>query len=333
MIEEFYGLNAAPFRLVPDPRFFYASDTHQKALSYLEYGLQQGEGFVVLTGEVGTGKSTLVGHLLSAIDRHRLVVVQLATTNVNAEDALWLVADSLGIRPSGEGKAPLLRAFETFLAREYTAGRRVLLIIDEAQNLPLDTLEELRMLSNFQIQDHSPLQCFLVGQSQFRKVLASPNLEQLRQRVIASYSLEPLSLDETQNYAEHRLQTAGWQGRPSFDPALFEQVYRATGGIPRRINMLLGRLLLYGALEEIDHLDQAAIATVIDDLASEVIGLGEKANGRAEVEGDLEQRLDRLEERMDGLEHMLIDIVETLDVLVNRRGLSVARDRQTGLAS
>jgi general secretion pathway protein A len=321
MIEEYYGLSAAPFRLVPDPRFFYASDTHQKALSYLEYGLQQGEGFVVMTGEVGTGKSTLVGHLLDNIDRSRIEVAHIATTNILAADALWLIADNLGIRVEETGKAPLLRGIELHLERQALAGKRILLIVDEAQNLPTETLEELRMLTNLQVHDRYPLQCFLVGQSQLRQILAAPGFEQLRQRVIASYSLEPLSLEETRNYAEHRLHTAGWRGRPSFDDALLEQVHEATKGIPRRINMLLGRLLLFGALEEIDHLDSAAIANVITDLENEVVGMG-RGNGQAVVsvtEPASPDRLRHLEARINELERLLLDIVEMVGGLLAQR--------------
>jgi general secretion pathway protein A len=311
MIEDFYGLSDAPFRLAPDPRFFYASDTHGKALLYLKYGLRQGEGFVALTGDVGAGKSTLIAHLLDEIDHRRLTVGQLATTSLDPADALWIIATSFGLHPIDRGKGASLRAIEAFLGQEQAAGRHVLLIIDEAQNLPAATLEELRMLTNLSVEGSYPLQCFLVGQTQLRQTLIAPELEQLRQRVIASYHLEPLSSEETQRYIEHRLQTAGWQGRPSFAPDLFDQVYAATGGIPRRINMLLGRLLLFGALDQLD-------------LEGEVVGLrarpasnGHEAPGFAG--GDLTDQLGRLQMRIDELEAALTDVVEIVDSFLATR--------------
>jgi general secretion pathway protein A len=324
MIEDFYGLSDAPFRLAPDPRFFYASDTHGKALLYLKYGLRQGEGFVALTGDVGAGKSTLIAHLLDEIDHRRLTVGQLATTSLDPADALWIIATSFGLHPIDRGKGASLRSIEAFLGQEQAAGRHVLLIIDEAQNLPTATLEELRMLTNLSVEGSYPLQCFLVGQTQLRQTLIAPELEQLRQRVIASYHLEPLSSEETQRYIEHRLQTAGWQGRPSFAPDLFDQVYAATGGIPRRINMLLGRLLLFGALDQLDHLDRSAIASVIADLEGEVVGLRARpaANGHAMSAlpgGELTDTLGRLQMRIDELEAALTDVVEIVDSFLATR--------------
>jgi general secretion pathway protein A len=324
MIEDFYGLSDAPFRLAPDPRFFYASDTHGKALLYLKYGLRQGEGFVALTGDVGAGKSTLIAHLLDEIDRRRLTVGQLATTNLEPTDALWIIATSFGLHPVDRGKGASLRALEVFLQQEQAAGRHVLLIIDEAQNLPIATLEELRMLTNISFSGEYPLQCFLVGQTQLRHSLLAQELEQLRQRIIASYHLEPLSMDETRLYIEHRLQTAGWQGRPSFAPELFEQVYSATGGVPRRINMLLGRLLLFGALDQLDHLDRKAIASVITDLEGEVVGLRARPAANEPVASpaatqDSLASMRVLQGRIEELEDAIVDIVQIVDALLANR--------------
>jgi general secretion pathway protein A len=337
MIEDFYGLSDAPFRLAPDPRFFYASDTHGKALLYLKYGLRQGEGFVALTGDVGAGKSTLIAHLLDEIDRRRLTVGQLSTTNLEPADALWMIANSFGLHPVDRGKGASLHALEIFLQQEHTAGRHVLLIIDEAQNLPIATLEELRMLTNVSFGGHYPLQCFLVGQTQLRHALVAHELEQLRQRIIASYHLEPLSPEETRRYIEHRLQTAGWQGRPSFAPELFEQVYAATSGIPRRINMLLGRLLLFGALDQLDHLDRNAIASVIADLESEVVGLRARPapNGSTATPSaapDVAPIVRVLQDRIEELEDAIIDVVQIVDALLANR-LIEAEEQRSDIAS
>jgi|tagenome__1003787_1003787.scaffolds.fasta_scaffold20916178_2 general secretion pathway protein A len=324
MIEEFYGFDAAPFRLTPDPRFFYPSGTHKRALSYLMYGVQQGEGFIVVTGDVGTGKSTLIGYLLDRLDPGRIVPVQLSTSNLEAHDALRMIVAALGARTDGDSKAHMLEAIERFLAEKRHARSRVLLVIDEAQNLPPATIEELRMLTNLQAGG-SPLQCFLVGQPQLRGLLARPEFEQLRQRVIASCHLEPLSPEETRDYVEHRLRTARWQGRPAFSEGVFRAIHRVSGGVPRRINMLLARLLLFGALEEREVLDEDAFETVVADLAAETVAYEPRPDDSLAAEmavpgrasGDATgKRLEELEARVGELEGHLLEVVRTATALL-----------------
>lgn len=270
MFEEFYGLSAPPFRLSPDHRFFFGSASHRRAMSYLRYGISQAEGFIVITGDIGAGKSTLASQLLAEVDRNEIVAAQIVTSNVEPDDVVRLMLSAFNIVPPAADKAALLRAFESFLLQQQKARRRVLLIVDEAQNLPLKTIEELRMLSNFMITGRSLFQCFLIGQPQFQALLLNPDLEQLRQRVIASYHLEPLGLEETKEYIEHRLRTVGWQQRPSFEESVFGLIHAATGGVPRRINTLCSRILLSGALEEKDHLDAELVGTVIAEMKTEV---------------------------------------------------------------
>lgn len=270
MFEEFYGLSAPPFRLSPDHRFFFGSASHRRAMSYLRYGISQAEGFIVITGDIGAGKSTLASQLLAEVDRNEIVAAQIVTSNIEPDDVVRLMLSAFNIVPPATDKAALLRAFESFLLQQQKAKRRVLLIVDEAQNLPLKTIEELRMLSNFMIGGRSLFQCFLIGQPQFQALLLHPDLEQLRQRVIASYHLEPLGLAETQEYIEHRLRTVGWQGRPSFEENSFGLIHAATNGVPRRINTLCSRILLSGALEEKDQLDGALVGSVIAEMKTEV---------------------------------------------------------------
>jgi putative secretion ATPase (PEP-CTERM system associated) len=270
MFEEFYGLSAPPFRLSPDHRFFFGSASHRRAMSYLRYGIAQAEGFIVITGDIGAGKSTLASQLLAEVDRNEIVAAQIVTSNVEPDDVVRLMLSAFNIIPPATDKAALLRAFESFLLQQQKSRRRVLLIVDEAQNLPLKTIEELRMLSNFMIGGRSLFQCFLIGQPQFQALLLNPDLEQLRQRVIASYHLEPLGPAETREYIEHRLRTVGWQGRPSFEEGVFGLVHAATNGVPRRINTLCSRILLSGALEEKDHLDCELVGTVIAEMKTEV---------------------------------------------------------------
>ncbi|MXO59527.1 AAA family ATPase [Altererythrobacter salegens] len=270
MFDNFYGLTGKPFQLTPDPAFYFRSVTHKKALSYLGYGLAQGEGFIVITGEVGAGKSTLVAHLMSTIDPERLTVGQIVTSKLDEEEIIHVVAQSFGLDIEEHDKASALGSIEGFLHEEARAGRRCLLVVDESQNLEIPALEELRMLSNFQLGNHPLLQTLLLGQPEFRATLqTSPDLEQLRQRVIAAHHLEPMEKGEIEPYIVHRLEKVGYSGNPSFDQRVFMELYEASGGIPRRVNQTANRLLLLGAVEERTRIDSAMLKAVLDEMAGE----------------------------------------------------------------
>ncbi len=270
MYEHYYGLQGRPFQLTPDPHYYFESATHRKALSYLGYGLAQGEGFIVITGDIGAGKTTLVGHLMQTIDPSRLTAVKIVSTQVEGDDMLRLAAQSFGLVTEGYTKAATLQKIEGYLHGQARAGRRSLLIVDEAQNLSVSAIEELRMLSNFQLGGQSLLQIFLLGQPEFRDLLRSPDLEQLRQRVIATHHLEPMLPSEIEPYVIHRLGIAGWTGNPAFTPASFSALYAATGGVPRRLNALISRVLLLGAIEQIHEIDADAVAAVVADMGLDV---------------------------------------------------------------
>ena len=271
MYDGHYGLSERPFALTPDPKFWFDTATHKKAMAYLGYGLSQGEGFIVVTGEVGAGKTTLVGHLMATIDRDRLHVIKLVSTQIEADDLLRIVAEGLGVETAGLAKAQLLVAIERGLHAVARTGKRTLLIVDEAQALHTGALEELRMLSNFQAGGHALLQIVLLGQPEFRAALnGSGRLEQLRQLVIAVHLLDPMAREEVDPYMAHRLMLAGWKGRPDFTVDAVDSLYRHSDGVPRRLNQLAGRVLLQGALDDLDVIDGGTVDAVAADIAGDM---------------------------------------------------------------
>ena len=279
MYTTFYGLHGEPFLLTPDPRFYFESSVHSQAMAHLTYGLSRAEGFIVITGEIGAGKTTLVKHLLATLDNRRILSAHVVTTQLDSCDLLRSIAWAFGLTDVPSEKSSILNRLERFFESAHKSDFRCLLIVDEAQNLPVSSLEELRMLSNFQIGNVAPFQSFLVGQPQFRAVLANPALEQFQQRVIATYHLGPMNRQECSEYLFHRLQQVGWSKDPSFDSVAADAIFNHTGGIPRRINALCTRLLLFGFLDDIHHFTAHEVNKVAADLDAENSNL--KANGAA----------------------------------------------------
>jgi len=275
MYEKFYNYAVMPFQLTPDSRFFFSSAGHSRAIAHLIYGLSQGEGFVIVTGEVGAGKTTLVERLWTELDRETYTLARISTTQLSGSDLFRLTMAAFGLETRDEDKVALLQRFEQFLADHRAAGRRCLLVVDEVQNLTLAALEELRMLSNITEDGQASLQTILLGQPQFRRKLASPDLDQLRQRVLASYHLGPLSEEETQGYIEHRLAEVGWEGDPEWTPEAHAAIHRHTGGMPRRINRLAARVLLYAALEEAHRIEVRMVDATAEELRADLEGGGE----------------------------------------------------------
>ncbi|MGZ3237890.1 MAG: XrtA/PEP-CTERM system-associated ATPase [Burkholderiaceae bacterium] len=323
MYESFYGLNAKPFQLRPDPHFFYGSKGHKRAMAYLEYGLSQGEGFIVITGEVGAGKTTLVRNLFCKLESQRIVAAQIVNTHLDSDNTLRMVVAAFGLPYEDSSKTILLTRLEQFLRQCDKQGKRALLVVDEAQNLTPQTVEELRMLSNFQTEDKSLLQTFLLGQPEFRRTLHSAEMEQLRQRVIATYHLGPMDELETKAYIEHRLYTAGWHGDPSLNSDAYAAIYEFTGGIPRKINTFCDRLFLMGYLEEIHDFKIEEINRVIGDIRQE-FDLPYVAESKASMAAFIPKRpeqtspeLEKIDERLAKMERSVVSVLDALKKMVS----------------
>ena len=272
MYQEYYNLTGKPFQLTPDHRFFFESDGHKRALSYLLYGIKAQEGFIVITGDVGTGKTTLVNALSDELENKHIVAAKVVTTQVQEDDLLRVVAAEFGLAYDGISKAVLLKNLETFFRQLAHEGKRALLLVDEAQNLPPRSIEELRMLSNYQMDNRALLQSFLLGQREFRATMRLPQFEQLRQRVIAAYHLKPMNREETEGYITHRLKMVGWDGNPAFTERAFDAIYEHAKGIPRKINVFCDRLLLCASLEESSEIGEKVLEMVSGDLVEESWG-------------------------------------------------------------
>lgn len=345
MYEAFYGLHSKPFQLNPDPEFYFGSKQHRRARAYLEYGVHRNEGFIVITGEVGAGKTTVVRGLLAGLDSSKVVSAHLVTTQLDAEDVLRLVGAAFGVRVKDIPKADVLMALEAYLVQQTRQGRRCLLIVDEAQNLSQRAVEELRMLSNFQYGQQALLQTFLVGQPEFRAILQSPAMQQLKQRVTAASHIGPLDAQDTQCYIEHRLRHSGSSGRQIFDAPALEAIHKASGGIPRRINLTCERALLLGFLGNKETLGVGDISEVVAEINDESsiskvsnsqtacvspeLNLATQAMVR-QIQGlGLEQydaRVRRLENSMLRLERINLEILAMLQKLAV--GMSVAANSE-----
>lgn len=310
MYKKFYGFTEKPFHLVPNPRFLYLSKKHQNALAYLEYGLSEGSGFILLTGDIGAGKTTIVRHILNKIEGNIEVGV-IFNTNVDSGELIDLVLHEFGLESIYDNKAKSLEAIFQYLIKKYSQGKRVLLVIDEAQNLSIQALEEIRMLSNLQTDDQMLLQIMLVGQPELKRRLHSTALTQFSQRVAVSYHLGALDRDEIREYIAFRLKKSEG-AQDIFEDDTFDLIYQASGGIPRIINLLCDTALVYGYAESLARINTEVISQVIEDKG----GLGLAVHGQtAEEKAGAEKedgegnhsaaRLLALEEKVVGLQQQI----------------------------
>jgi type II secretory pathway predicted ATPase ExeA len=288
---------------------------HKRALAYMQYGLTQGEGFVLVTGSPGTGKTMLVKNLIQNLNKDKLLIGLMVTSQVGPEDTLRMVASTFGFQYLHNDKASLLTSFEKFIIEKAREGLRLLLIVDEAQNLPKQSLEELRMLTNLDVNGTQVFQVFLIGQPELKRTVYAADMEQLKQRIVSTYHLDPLDVEETKEYILFRLQTAGWQGKPEFTSSVFENIHEFSAGIPRRINSICDRLLLFGFLEELSVIDTDAVEKVISEVQEEMFLESTDENTSSasiasarytDIEpGSLDERLSRIENEIHHLQNNL----------------------------
>lgn len=284
----FFRLREYPFNLTPDLRFYFRSQSQRRALSYLSFGLSKGEGFVVITGEIGAGKTVFIDYFLNSLPKNSAVTAMIANTLFEADSFLRMVASAFGLREESSDKATVFRDLEAFLLQTHRRGARAILVVDEAQGLPVSALEELRMLSNIYHQGRPLLQVFLVGQPEFRRKLASNGLEQLRQRIVAIHHLTPLSEEETEEYILFRMKRSGWDDDPAFTEDSFPAIHRETRGVPRLINNLCDRLLWNAFIEESHTITAKDVAFVSEDMRIDATGLALDGEPAQEVEVALE---------------------------------------------
>ncbi len=255
MYQSFYGFKEMPFNITPDPKFLYLSPTHQEALQHLKFGVTERKGFIVLVGEVGCGKTTLCRRFLNELDPGRFDTALILNPRVTETQMLKAILTELGETKLGKNQHDLVAQMNQVLLERINRGRDIVLIIDEAQNLSFEVLEQVRLLSNLETDKQKLLQIVLMGQPELKDVLARDELRQLRQRILVHYELHPLSLSDMSHYIQHRLSLAGGTGRPAFTTWALRAIHKSSGGIPRIVNNLCDKALLSAYIREADEVN------------------------------------------------------------------------------
>jgi general secretion pathway protein A len=306
MYEQFYGLKEKPFQIVPNPSYLFMSSVHENALTYLEYGLMENVGFILLTGEIGTGKTTLVRHIMEQFESEKEIAV-IFNTNVTVDELMCLILRSFELEPEVGNKTKNLEKFYQFLIKKYAENKHVLLIIDEAQNLSDEALEEVRMLSNLQSDDQNLIQIMLVGQPELKVRLQQPGQNPFAQRIAVNFFLPGLTEKESNSYIDYRLEKAGGKNN-IFSQEAKNMVYQASGGIPRSINLLCDAALVYGFGYELETINAKVVGQVIKDKGG--MGINEKTgNLKTFLSSSSEQ--EESDKDLDRFQH-LEDVVQLL---------------------
>ena len=306
MYDSFYNLKCKPFQLNTDPNFYFQSVIHKSAMAYMRYGLMQGEGFVVITGIPGLGKTMLVKELVKILNNKNIIIGVMVSSQIGAKDTLKIISSTFGLSDTGDDKASLISGIEKFIKATADAEKRILLIVDEAQNLPKESLEELRMLSNFEMHGKIVFQTFLIGQKELRRTIFAPDMEQFKQRIISTFQLEALNLAEMKSYIFFRLEKAGWDHNPELEEEIFQRIHQFTGGIPRKINTLCDRVLFYGYLAELSAINLESVEKVILELEEEMAGDKEMETEEISPVSIIDEHSGTLEERLICLERKLV---------------------------
>lgn len=264
MYNDFYGFREAPFNITPDPRFLFFSDRHREAYNHILFGLRERKGFIQITGEVGAGKTTVCRALLEDLGpKYRTALI--LNPCLTGDQLLRTILIELGLEPSDD-RVTALQRLNQYLLDQLAEGNDVVLLIDEAQDLSHDLLEQIRLLSNLETDQRKLLQIVLLGQPELREKLDDPRLRQLRQRITVRYHLAPLSRQEVEHYIQHRLQVVGANGRPSFSRWALGSIYRYSGGVPRLVNAVCDKALLCGYVEGDDHLTRRHVRRAVREL-------------------------------------------------------------------
>ena len=269
MYDQFYGFREPPFNITPDPRFLFFSDRHREAYNHLLFGIRERKGFIQVTGEVGAGKTTLCRALLEELGPN-YVTALILNPFLNPTQLLRLVLIELGLQPGRADRVECLEMLNRFLLEQLAKGNDVVLLIDEAQDLAPELLEQVRLLSNLETDQRKLLQIVLIGQPELREKLNDRSLRQLRQRITVRYHLAPLSLPEVERYIHHRLQVVGANGRPAFTPWAIRSIFHYSGGIPRLINAVCDKALLAGFVAGTDLLTRKQVRRAIRELEGEI---------------------------------------------------------------
>ena len=314
MYEEFFGLKQKPFDLVPNPQFLFLSKSHQKAISYLEYGLQEKAGFILLSGEIGSGKTTTIREIISRMDS-KTALALVFNTRVTSEQLIAMINEEFGLDFEGKGKVALLRDLNDYLIEQYSKNVQPIIIIDEAQNLSMENLEEIRLLSNLETGTSKLVQIVLVGQPELKKMISFPELEQLRQRINIACHITPLNQPEMEEYVFHRLGVAGNREAVSFLPGTFDVIYQYSQGIPRLVNIFCDFLLLSAFAEKTREMSVELVQEVVGDVALRTEPIEQEllaANnpgfwpGKGETPQIFEQQLECLRKIQKSLEILLV---------------------------
>jgi len=330
MYREYFGLKCKPFQITPDPEFLYLSKTHKKAMNYLDYGIRENSGFILVTGEIGAGKTTIVRNMMKSLPEN-VQLARINNTRVDSDTLIAMINEEFGLETAGKSKIEMLRNLNDFLISQYAEGHQCALVIDEAQNLSMDLIEEVRLLSNLETDKSKLLQIILVGQPELRATLSRPELEQLSQRITVSCHLRPLLLEETEEYIKHRLSVAGNADAVTFDEGVIEEIYRYSGGRPRLINVVCDYALLGAFSDQLKSITIKQIGEITEDLVAERQSAEDLVEKESSAGGQdmtpLADGFDAINKRLSRLE----TLIGSLGITLLEKLLKVPDDEVNGI--